>query len=74
MTVQRTAASRPQQVRTLCASRMLARDASGSDTGINRDGDRAGDDGINADSVPAPLNLQVLSEPPTISQQRDSHS
>jgi hypothetical protein len=26
------------------------------------------------DNVPAPLNLQVLGEPPTISEQQDSHS
>ena len=26
------------------------------------------------DNVPAPLNLQVLSEPPTLSEQQDSHS
>ena len=26
------------------------------------------------DNVPAPLNLQVLGEPPTISKQQDSHS
>ena len=25
------------------------------------------------DNVPAPLNLQVLSEPPTLSEQQDSH-
>jgi hypothetical protein len=26
------------------------------------------------DNVPAPLNLQVLGEPPTLSEQQDSHS